>query len=212
MHGVAALSAKGWRLPFEPSSMNPIDQQLFLWINLGRHAPAALLELARFGATVLPAAVLVTLFLTLSLGTPRWRRAAVHMLLAMGLAWLVVRGIGATWPAPRPFVLGLGERWMAKGDSPSFPSSHASIAWTVALVGCRWTSSFGLRTVFVLAALLIGWARVAMGVHFPLDIVGGLLVGALSAWASTPAVAPLADRLGTRFGAAVPATMRLPPD
>ena len=192
--------------------MNPIDQHLFLWINLTAQSPAALMGLARFGATVLPSVLLGALILTLVLGSPHWRRAMVHTLLAMLLAWLVVRGIGAVWPTPRPFVLGLGELWMAKGASPSFPSSHASIAWTVALVGCLWTSSAWLRAAFVLTALLIGWARVAIGVHFPLDILGGLLVGALSAWASTPAVAPLADRLGTRFGAALPAKMRLPPD
>jgi undecaprenyl-diphosphatase len=181
--------------------MNPIDQHLFLWINLTAQSPAALMGLARFGATVLPSVLLGALILTLLVGSPHWRRATVHMLLAMLLAWLVVRGIGAVWPTPRPFVLGLGEQWMAKGASPSFPSSHATIAWTVALAGCLWTPNAWLRAAFVLTAVLIGWARIAMGVHFPLDVIGGMVVAAACVWASRPAVAPLADRLGARFRA-----------
>lgn len=187
--------------------MNALDQSLFLWINLSEHAPAWLLGLARLGATVLPSLMLMTLFVTLVFGSPRWRRASVHMLLAMLLAWLVVRGIGAGWPTPRPFVLGLGKLWMAKGASPGFPSSHATIAWTVALAGCHWTTSSLLRAAFILTAALIGWARIAMGVHFPLDILGGLLVGAACARASLPAASLLADRLGSRLRLPAPATL-----
>ena len=121
--------------------MNALNEHLFLWLNLGRQDPAWLMDLARFGSTVWPTAVLVLVLAAIVVGPGRWRLAALHMLLAILLAWLIVRGISTLWPMPRPFVLGLGEQWLAKEPSASFPSSHASIAWAISAAAS--TTSLG---------------------------------------------------------------------
>ena len=36
--------------------------------------------------------------------------------------------------------------------------------------------------MIVPTAVLVSWARVYLGVHFPFDILGGCLVGLFSAW------------------------------
>jgi len=182
--------------------VNTLDIQAFLWLNLSQHSPDWLMDMARFGSTVWPKAVLLTVLAALVVGPGRWRRAALHMLLAMLLAWLIVRGISTTWPMPRPFVLGLGEQWLAKEPSASFPSSHASIAWAISVAACCWVRHPLVITGLLLSALLVAWSRVALGVHFPSDMVAGMGVGALSAWAMLRPTRWLAQRLGRGFAAA----------
>ena len=184
--------------------MNTIDQQLFLWINLGQHTPGWLMDMARFGSTVWPTVVLLLVLAALVVGPGRWRRVALHMLLAMLLAWLIVRGISTTWPMPRPFVLGLGEQWLAKEPSASFPSSHASIAWAISAAALFWVRHPLVIAGFLLSALLVGWSRVALGVHFPSDLVAGMGVGVLAAAGTSALTGRLAPRLGPAFRDAVP--------
>ena len=69
--------------------MNLLDGRLFLWLNLSHHDPAWLVDMARFGTTVWPTAVLLTVLSAFVIGPGRWRRAALHMLLAMLLAWRI---------------------------------------------------------------------------------------------------------------------------
>jgi undecaprenyl-diphosphatase len=126
------------------------------------------------------------------------------MLLAMLLAWLIVHGISATWPMPRPFVLGLGEQWLAKEPSASFPSSHASIAWAISAAALFWVRHPLVIAGFLLSALLVGWSRVALGVHFPSDLVAGMGVGVLAAAGTFVLTGRLAPRLGPVFREAAP--------
>jgi membrane-associated phospholipid phosphatase len=65
----------------------------------------------------------------------------------------------------------------------SFPSSHAANHFALAsfLSLVLYNESKGWGFVLVLWASLICFAQVYVGVHFPSDILGGILVGALAA-------------------------------
>ncbi len=81
--------------------------------------------------------------------------------------------------APRPFADGLGIIPLISVSDPfgSFPSAHA------AFFGALGTAIFfEQRRVgkwYLLSALLIGISRIAVGVHFPSDIIAGLFLGVL---------------------------------
>jgi undecaprenyl-diphosphatase len=68
----------------------------------------------------------------------------------------------------------------------SFPSGHANTAFAAAAI-----LAFLYRGRFFwafLPALLIGYSRVYMGAHFPLDVLGGMVVGtAIAALCLLPA-------------------------
>jgi undecaprenyl-diphosphatase len=82
-------------------------------------------------------------------------------------------------PSPRPFADGLGIMPLISVSDPlgSFPSAHA------AFFGALGTAIFFQNKQagkwYLLAALLIGISRIATGVHWPSDIIAGLLLGIL---------------------------------
>ena len=161
--------------------MNELNLALFHAINLPATAPAWALALARFASLQLPPVLLALAAASLVLKR-EWRRFGWGLLLAMGLAWLGARLLQQGWPMPRPFVLGVGHLWIAHGGSWSFPSTHASVA-------CAWGALAWLRAPhpavrWVAPALagLVAWSRIAVGVHFPLDVVAGLALGTAAAW------------------------------
>lgn len=75
----------------------------------------------------------------------------------------------------------------------SFPSAHAanSMALTV-LAMCFWPR---LRRGLWALPLLVGWSRVYLGKHYPLDVLGGWVLGALLGWGIWLAWKRLAPRL-----------------
>ena len=162
--------------------MSDFHQTLFLWLNLSPSASSWSLSLARFATVQLPAWVLVFAFSLAAVGQPRWRCMARQMLLAMALAWLLARGIQWALPLPRPFVSGLGHLWLAHSPSPSFPSSHASVAMALGVVG--WLSApHALGGALLLAVgVLISWSRLALGLHYPVDVLTGALLATVMAW------------------------------
>lgn len=163
--------------------MTPIDTTVFLWLNATAGSPHALIKLALFATEQLPALLVAGTIGASLVGGRDIRRMVLRIVLAMGLAWLVARIGQHLLPMPRPFVTGLGTQWLEHGNSPGFPSTHASVAFAfaAALATCarRWT--IGLTALAL--ATLIAWSRVCLGLHFPSDVLAGAGVGILCAGA-----------------------------
>jgi membrane-associated phospholipid phosphatase len=155
--------------------MDALNQQLFQWIG-GGHAPdATLLWIATQFALVTPwvCAGLIAV--------AAWRRPADRIfivaacLLAAG-AGMLAHALADLLDQPRPFMLGLSPRWIPHGNRGAMPSAHASVMFTVALC-LLWRPRLRVfGAVLAGLALLTGWGRVYVGVHFPFDVAGGLLL------------------------------------
>jgi undecaprenyl-diphosphatase len=98
----------------------------------------------------------------------------VAIVLSLALRQLIGRDRPPlVYPEPKPLV-----------DVPSsgaFPSGHATTAFACATV-IAWGSPRLAVPAFVLAAA-IAWSRVYVGVHWPLDVLGGAALGVLIATA-----------------------------
>lgn len=108
-----------------------------------------------------------------------WAGAAT--LLAVALNQPIVAAVGEARPyTAHPGILVLAHR----SADMSFPSDHAVMAGAVA--AGLWLVSRRLGTAATVAALLMAFARVYVGAHYPRDVLAGLALGAavtLGGWA-----------------------------
>src|SRR5262249_52628606 len=103
-----------------------------------------------------------------------WRRPPVLLgtALAVVLADLVTSGLKLAIPRDRPDVVAL----VARPNTHSFPSGHAASSFACAtVIGAAVPR---LRPWLYVLAALVAWSRVYVGVHFPLDVLAGALLGA----------------------------------
>jgi undecaprenyl-diphosphatase len=135
-------------------------------------------ELAAEWLIMLVPLALVLLWMS---GRDRLRMRALQA----GLASVAALGanfiLGHLWFHPRPFMAGLAENVLHHAPDSSFPSDHGTIMFTVALVLLADSSTRRAGAVVGVAALATAWARVYLGVHWPLDMVGAALMAALMA-------------------------------
>jgi undecaprenyl-diphosphatase len=109
------------------------------------------------------------------------RRAAVAATAAAGLALLIAQPISHAIDRPRPFVAhpDSSHLLIARSTDPSFPSDHATGAFAIAVAIWAYDRTFGV--IFLALAVALGFARVYVGTHYPGDVVGGAVLGALVA-------------------------------
>jgi undecaprenyl-diphosphatase len=141
------------------------------------------LLLALFGAEWLILLVPLLLVLLWTSGETAQRQAALRASLAVALALAINGLIGLAWFHPRPFMAGVGHTFMHHAPDSSFPSDHGTIMFTVALALCFSLAPRARRfgTLLLPAAAIVAWARVYLGVHYPLDMAGALLVAGVTA-------------------------------
>jgi membrane-associated phospholipid phosphatase len=127
------------------------------------------------------AALLTGLWLTWK---RKWQRAAlvagVSALIALGIGQV----IGMMFPRIRPYeASGIGPVRLLLPHSPdtSFPSDHATLA--LAITVALWTVNRRLGALSLMVSLWLCIARVYIGAHYPSDVVGGAILGAMVAWA-----------------------------
>ena len=163
-----------------PQWLQSIDEAVLRFIALHLRIPALNGAVGVF--THLGDAGAIFLLITaVMLCVRRWRRAGCATLTGLGLGLIVTNlTIKPLISRPRPWVVMEGLRALiAESDPNSFPSGHtcAAFAFAVAL-------SFELprtwqKAAVLLAAALMGYSRLYVGVHFPSDVLAGAVIGSL---------------------------------
>jgi undecaprenyl-diphosphatase len=108
------------------------------------------------------------------------RRAAARGLAAASAAWLAGQGLKRWFDRPRPYVADPeGVRLLAQPPrGTSWPSSHPAVLLAfVTVAGRELELSVAARRALRGLSAAVGVSRIHVGVHYPADVVGGLLLG-----------------------------------
>jgi undecaprenyl-diphosphatase len=166
-----------------------LDTQLFLWLN-AFHAPWAdtLMAWVTSRDAWIP-------FYVLLLGWLVWqyKRQSISMILAMIITILIADQFTSSFL--KPFVQRLRPCYVAYlegkvhtvvgcGGTYGFASSHAANSFGLAMILCLLLPNFKYKNVFFVWAALVSYSRIYVGVHYPLDIVCGALIGIGAAFIS----------------------------
>jgi undecaprenyl-diphosphatase len=110
-----------------------------------------------------------------------WRRAAVAAGLSAGLGLAVGKVISELVDRARPFVADPGgvHLFSSHVADAGFPSDHATAAFAIAVAIVLRKRGWGIAALVAAAVLSVG--RVAIGVHYPSDVLGGAALGTAAA-------------------------------
>ena len=130
-----------------------------------------------------------------------WRRAALAAVLSAGVALAIGKVISELVDRARPFVVdphGV-HLFSSHAADPGFPSDHATGAFAVAMAIYLRNRLWGGIALVAAAVLSVG--RVAIGVHFPSDVLAGAVLGCgVALVLFTPPLRTRIDRLADLVG------------
>lgn len=162
--------------------MESLNQTLFLFFNAIEQPSALALTLAIFFAERLIWAVRLLIGIDWLRGREGIHKAMLVATASALLGLLINPAIGLAWLHPQPFMIGLGYALVPHVVDALLPIDHLTLWWAVSL---NFLLQRGPRISVIGLALLrvpIAWARIYLGLHFPLDVVGALSVATFSAW------------------------------
>lgn len=147
------------------------------------------------------------LFMAAWFTLPRPEVGKRHALIVMGLSGVLALFVNLVlshiWFRPRPFaVLPHGDftQLIPHPADASFPSDHASGSFGFAAASYK-KSVRWVQVVFTSLAVLVGIARIYSGVHWPTDVLAGVVIGIVSSrlmWRMASKLQPLTG-LALRF-------------
>ena len=174
--GFAALAEvvrEGYTLPF--------DTAVLRWLG-AHHTPAlttVMTEVTPLGTGIV---VLVVVGITTAFLWHTEHKHSARMLLAATMGGILLNNVlKLFFDRPRPQVF----EWQTHAASSSFPSGHAmsativygTVAYLLARLQKHWWARAITLVFAVIMIVLICLTRLYLGVHYPSDVLGGIIVG-----------------------------------
>ena len=157
------------------------NQALFLLINADANPNSLTLVFAKFMAAMPMWLIPGILILGWLRGDSNIRKMFFASAITALFALLVNQIIGLFWQYPRPFMMGIGHTLIPHVADSSFPSDHMTLICGVAFGLLVQPKVRRIGSILFLLSIPVAWARIYLGVHFPLDMLGALLVTSMCA-------------------------------
>lgn len=155
------------------------DTQLFYLLNgiagQSRLLDTVIVFFASYLAYILIIIFAVLLFVSQYPKREKWEIVFVTAISGVIARFGVTELIRFFYHRPRPFTALPGVHQLLTDSAWSFPSGHAAFFFAMSTAVYLYNKKWG--TGFFIATILITVSRVIAGVHYPLDILGGALVG-----------------------------------
>lgn len=158
------------------------NQEIFLQIYSLTGKNSFLDALMIFGAVYL---IWITAFLVLILGvfgSNKEKRALLLSVIGVIVTWILIFVIRLFIFEPRPFITLSINPLINEAGFAAFPSIHTALmavtAFAYLFAKSKWTP------LFIFFLIWVALARIYVGVHYPFDILGGVLVSFLAVYLS----------------------------
>lgn len=169
------------------------DASILLWLQ--NHVRGPLDGLMTFITHLGDKGILWIALTLVLLCIPRTRKTGFTSVIAMALGLIVANLILKNWVARvRPYVTIEGLQLMIEVQKDfSFPSGHATNSFACAWVLFRtMDKKYGVPALVL--AILISFSRLYVGVHFPTDVIAGVIIGICVAEGAVAIVKALCKR------------------
>lgn len=104
------------------------------------------------------------------------RQLARDVLGAGALAWVVAQGAKRAFNRERPYDAGVSEMLVRRPAGTSYPSGHPAVAQAIAGIVSPEVPA-PVRGLVAAVPRMVGFSRIYVGVHYPSDVMGGVLIG-----------------------------------
>lgn len=131
-----------------------------------------------FGSKFMIQITFILMLILFIKGKTEERKSFLIALISLPIMFLIIGLIHIFIVEQRPFIQYELMPLINPPSGLSFPSKHSSIIATLAFSYIWYKSKWSPVFLFIMA--WVGISRVFVGVHFPLDVLGGFVVGALS--------------------------------
>jgi len=182
------------------TSVSEWDRSTFVSLNHpeGKTVNKIMVDLSKYGREVVWIGVTALLFV---FGRKDGRKVAV----LLTITFLILIPLGTVLKSEidrqRPVPVSSENLLVPSDTDPSFPSGHATIvAGGAAILLLRFNRGKQIIASIILAieATLVAYSRIYVGVHYPLDVVGGIILGtgvAFAVIASSKYMGPIFSRI-----------------
>ncbi|AGK60676.1 Membrane-associated phospholipid phosphatase [Archaeoglobus sulfaticallidus PM70-1] len=155
-----------------PPQISQIDSTIMLKINPGMMDPAlnpVFVTITHLGSAVAVVSLGIALYIA------GYRREGVLILVVAAIGSIIVAPLKTIVHRPRPYLTLQEVIPLEKATGMSFPSGHSEKAFALASVLSNDNKT--KKLVLYAYATSIAFSRVYIGVHYPIDVVAGSILG-----------------------------------
>ena len=110
-------------------------------------------------------------------------KVTAELIIALALLYIIIAGIRAVFFKKRP------DKQKYKGlltkiDASSFPSMHSARSLTLAAILATVFTQNTIRILLIIAVLGVAYTRIRLKRHYTVDVICGLILGAIVSWAA----------------------------
>jgi undecaprenyl-diphosphatase len=156
-----------------------MNQYLFNLLNQFASKWLCLDTIGIFFANYFQYVVVASLAIFLVVNFNKYWKVVSLSLFAGAFARAFIEIIYFIYPTTRPFGIINVNQLISHSANHSFPSGHATFFFALTTIIFLYNKKAGI--LYFLAAFLISLARVFCGIHWPIDIFGGAVIGILLA-------------------------------
>ena len=163
-----------------------LNTDLFYFINNGMSNPTFDLIMPHFtdlgGFVTLLSLCIIAIIICKRLKKDQYLKIAKMCLAALVLSGIIAACLKLAIHEPRPYTtLSHARQLLIPTEPNSFPSGHTSSSFSIMTVLAHELWQYKrLVIILILFCILIAFSRVYCGIHYPLDVVVGAMVGIIS--------------------------------